>query len=215
MENGNECMSWTDGTIETAIHQYFSHPPKLDDTSITLEKSFTAYNLESFTGIAIHWTDNIADHLRLVEDDKKVVIFHHVTFLECQRTSLFPPGLVNETLRTISLLFPQCDDKNRKWFKKRHFSSEIDVRLLRCGYLNHRAREIDQFHFWKDRLIILKEKFDHAHPQTISQWWRDRRNRVQWYTFWLAVAILILTIFFGFVQSVEGALQVYKAFNPN
>jgi preprotein translocase subunit SecG len=32
------------------------------------------------------------------------------------------------------------------------------------------------------------------------------------YTFWVAVLVLVLTIFFGLVQSIEGALQVYASF---
>ena len=50
--------------------------------------------------------------------------------------------------------------------------------------------------------------------RTINQWWNDRRNGVQWYTFWVAVLVLILTIVFGMAQTVEGALQVYKAYHP-
>ena len=32
---------------------------------------------------------------------------------------------------------------------------------------------------------------------------------MQWYTFWVAILVFVMTVFFGFVQSVEGALQVY------
>jgi hypothetical protein len=37
-------------------------------------------------GLEIVWTDNLADHLRLTDDDTKVHIFHHASFLEIQRT---------------------------------------------------------------------------------------------------------------------------------
>ena len=33
------------------------------------------------------------------------------------------------------------------------------------------------------------------------------RKRVQWYTFWIAAVVLILTVFFGFIQSVSGVVQ--------
>lgn len=62
--------------------------------------------------------------------------------------------------------------------------------------------------------MILKQCYDNTKPKTMNQWWRDRRNGVQWYTFWAAIFILVLTIFFGLVQSIEGGLQVYKAFAP-
>jgi hypothetical protein len=39
---------------------------------------------------------------------------------------------------------------------------------------------------------------------------------VQWYNFWLAVALIVgMTFFFGVIQSVEGAMQVYKAYRPS
>jgi hypothetical protein len=59
---------------------------------------------------------------------------------------------------------------------------------------------------------MLKQVFDEAQPKTIRQWWYDSRNGVQWYTFWVAVLVLVLTVVFGLVQSVEGGLQVYVSF---
>jgi len=43
----------------------------------------------------------------------------------------------------------------------------------------------------------------------LSQWWYDRRNTVQFYTFWVAILVFVMTMLFGVVQGVEGALQVY------
>jgi hypothetical protein len=129
-------------------------------------------------------------------------------------SQLFPLGLIEETLRTIALLFPQDDGQTEKWFRKLQNSRDVDKLLLRCGSLRLDDRQIEKFHFWHDRLVILKQAFDESRPAKLSQWWIDRRNGVQWYTFWVAVVVLILTIFFGLVQSIEGALQVYKAFNP-
>jgi len=64
--------------------------------------------------------------------------------------------------------------------------------------------------FWRDWLVILKQTFDDATPKTLSQWWHDRR--MQWYTFWVAILVFLITTFLGVVQAVEGALQVYKSF---
>lgn len=127
-------------------------------------------------------------------------------------SSILPDGFVHETLRTIAVLFPQSDRNTREWVQKLAASLTVDPRLIRCGNLRADDRQIENFTFWRDRLVILKQVFDEARPSTLSQWWCDRRNGVQWYTFWVAVLVLILTIFFGLVQSIEGALQVYKAF---
>lgn len=84
-----------------------------------------------------------------------------------------------------------------------------------CRRLGADAREIENFRYWHDRLVVLKQVFDEMEPGSIAHLWNDRRRRVQWYTFWTAVLVVLLTLFFGFVQCVEGALQVYKAYYPS
>ena len=130
-------------------------------------------------------------------------------------SSIFPEGFIRETVRTFALLFPQSDAATRKWFQQISTSSKLDPRIVKCGHLRASDRQIENFTFWHDRLVILKQVFDQAHPGTLSQWWFDRRNGVQWYTFWVAILVMTLTNFFGLVQSIEGALQAYKAFHPS
>jgi len=91
----------------------------------------------------------------------------------------------------------------------------IDPRLIRCGQLRAPERQIENFNFWYDRIVVLKEAYDESSPASFSQWWNDHRNEERWYTFWVALVILGFTLFFGIVQSVEGALQVYKAYHPS
>jgi hypothetical protein len=89
------------------------------------------------------------------------------------------------------------------------------MQLIETGNLNAENRQIENFKYWHDRLVILKEVYDEARPNTLSQFWYDKRNGPQWYTFWVALWVLILTILalaLGLVQCVEGALQVYAAF---
>jgi hypothetical protein len=125
---------------------------------------------------------------------------------------LFPEGFIEETLQTLALLFPQSDKKTRKWLKKICPLYDIDPCLMRCGQLRADDRHIGDFKYWHDRLVILKQVFDEAQPSTLSRWWWDRRRGVQWYTFWVAVLVLVLTILFGLVQSIEGALQFIRHF---
>lgn len=124
-------------------------------------------------------------------------------------SSILPPDLVSETLSTLALLFPQSDKQTAKWFTKiKSKYPYLDGQMIKCGGLTSYQRKIENFPIWHDRLVILKEELDNTKPSTIAQFWYDRRNGVQWYTFWVAVLVLILTIFFGVVQSIEGALQV-------
>jgi len=115
------------------------------------------------------------------------------------------------------LLLPEHDREVQQWFEKEQMKQQKRQKLLdslarECGQLKVEERQIENFEYWHDRLVILKQVFDETEPSNIKQWWHDRRKRVQWYTFWVAAVVLGLTIFFGLVQSVEGALQVYLGF---
>jgi hypothetical protein len=122
--------------------------------------------------------------------------------------------MIDETLRTLALLFPQNDSDTKEWFRKLPSAPVLDTMLLKCGSLRLDDRQFDKFYFWHDRLVILKQAFDESRPAGLMQWWFDRRNGAQWYTFWVAIVVLVLTIFFGMVQTVLGVLQVYKAYHP-
>lgn len=120
--------------------------------------------------------------------------------------------MVQETLATLALLFPTDNALVKDWLQQINFEASIDPQMLECGYLKTDDRQIEKFRYWHDRIVVLKQVFDEATPQTMSQWWHDRRNGVQWYTFWVAIVVLALTLTFGLIQSIEGALQVYGTF---
>ncbi|KAI1772655.1 hypothetical protein F4818DRAFT_425050 [Hypoxylon cercidicola] len=218
-------IAWECGSLAAIVEKQFNQPQVLDTHHVRLPKSFNAWTINVIGGLQVQFTDNLADHLLLVDDDTKVLIFHHASFLECQQRSLFPEGLVDETLRTLALLFPQSEfsgsrlgrNEKKAWFRKLCSNSRpcmIDPRVTLCGSLRAEDRQIERFTFWRDRLIILKQAYDDATPRTISQWWHDRRNGERWYTFWVAMLVLFITTTLGVVQCVESGLQVYKAYYP-
>lgn len=125
---------------------------------------------------------------------------------------MLPPSLIQETLDTLALLFPSNDPRTQAWYNQISTQLAFDSQILNCGYLKTDDRQIEKFTHWHDQLVVLKQVFDEATPRTMSQWWHDRRNGVQWYTFWVAIVVLSLTLTFGLIQSIEGALQVYGTF---
>ncbi|PMD40618.1 hypothetical protein L207DRAFT_554320 [Hyaloscypha variabilis F] len=193
-------LSWTSASVQDFLKQHLEPRPVLGSASIKLQEIFNARNVQRIAGIKIQWTSDLGQHLRLIHDDERLAIFHHASFLRLHRQSkVFPKGFIDETLRTLALLFPQSDKES--------------VRL--CGSLGAHGRHIEIFTYWHDRLVVVKQAFDEVEPGTLAHLWNDRRRPVQWYTLWTAVLVVLLTIFFGFVQCIEGAFQVYKAYNPD
>lgn len=135
--------------------------------------------------------------------------------LQSEDCTIFPSALIDETIQTLALLLPENDTDIEKWFASQQSQLlkrgklPLDPSAREGGQLKVKERQIENFEYWHDRLVILKQVFDEAEPSNIRQWWCDRRRRVQWYTFWVAALVLGLTIFFGLIQSIEGALQVY------
>lgn len=83
--SGRRELVWNQGSLKEFVNGYFNLPVMLGH-DVKLERIFNARNLCRITGINIVWTDNLADHLRMIdEEDKKVAIFHHASFLKCQQ----------------------------------------------------------------------------------------------------------------------------------
>jgi hypothetical protein len=78
---GQTVVPWTDGTVQALLSSHFDGEPILD-TPVKLGKVFNARNIERIGGIRIVWTDNLADHLRMRDDDTGVCIFHYASFLK-------------------------------------------------------------------------------------------------------------------------------------
>ena len=182
--------------------------------------SLHAYNLERIGGFQIHWTDHLADHLYLNEDMGTISVYHHVQVLRGLQhhkapDHLLPDRLLQETLQTLALLIPRANRDCKKWFERVHRLDAAgidkaagDVELLRW------ARSPGKYKYWALRLSVIKDAYDTSEPKDLAQWWHDRRRKVQWYTFWVAILVLVLTIIFGLIQSVTGILQVYYSTHP-
>jgi hypothetical protein len=87
---------------------HFEAGPLNAQEDLMFEGEFTAYNLQRYAGVEIAWTDNLADHLRLSRNRKRLYISHHASFLQWQ-DGVLPSGLAAETLNTLALLFPSHD----------------------------------------------------------------------------------------------------------
>ncbi|EKJ68501.1 hypothetical protein FPSE_11509 [Fusarium pseudograminearum CS3096] len=84
--SGRSHLRWSHGSLESFVAAYFDPgAAHLAKENVKMEKIFTARNLCRIAGLDIVWTDNLVDHLRLTDDDRRVHIFHHASFLHVQQ----------------------------------------------------------------------------------------------------------------------------------
>jgi hypothetical protein len=104
------------------------------------------------------------------------------------RTTI-PRTVLSETIRSLNLLFPFWDERTHNLLEREgqtfHQVGPFD---------DHRALNLCEFDHWRDRLSELYEEIFQSPPVSWAQLWTDRRNPQQFWTFWIALVILALTV---------------------
>ena len=179
-------------------------PSILSHQGSRIDPSFTAKNLRKICRLKIKWTANLKDHLSYDVSSSTLRLFPHkvcvMSHLEsCQ---LLPADLLSETLRTLDLLFPYGEQDIDK------FVDETSESIYRTSsrYVS-RATNSGEFVYRRKQLEELHDIF-HQEPRNFHQMWHDRRNPLQWWTFWLAGVIAVLTIVFGAIAFYADFKQV-------
>lgn len=80
---GRHQLAWTNGSVQHCIAGHFGASPILGHQGVKLHRVFNALNLARIAGVDTIPTDNLADHLRLTDDDTNLHIFHHASVLKC------------------------------------------------------------------------------------------------------------------------------------
>jgi hypothetical protein len=102
---------------------------------------------------------------------------------------LIPLKVLTETKLSLDLLFPFWDNRTIALLEKEGQTFHENGPFESIKALNLLA-----FDHWRDRLLELHEEIFQAPPVSWAQLWRDRRSPQQFWTFWVALIILFLTI---------------------
>ena len=124
---------------------------------------------------------------------------------------IIPKEVLNEAVRTLNLLFPISDPATEKVLMKHYPRIRFHVDE---PYEGPRSLNVFDYDVWRDRLLELYEDVYQSPPASWAQLWKDDRNPQQFWTFWIALFILFLTIvstFASIAQTVYSALAYYSA----
>lgn len=220
-----QIADWGDATtLASIIGQSFpkcSYSPNIREARISAD--FRAVQIQNKCGIRIEWTSNLADHLLydpsppprawwqwwLAFSPSRGILYVYphraCLYNHWQHADVYPKELMMETLKTLELLFPFGNADSRAFLQAR-------AQPLFSTHLSSTPTSLDlgDFEYWRARLVNLCDAFN-APPFGFYQMWHDRRNPMQWWTFWLAAFILILSIFFGIISSYTAFVQTTLA----
>ena len=136
-----------------------------------------------------------------------------------------PLDLINETLRTILLLFPEDDPPSRALITKKVQSQAIDDELLS-------ASEILQEHFqnlydpgspedvrslynaypyWGRRLHRILKEVEDPSPTSWTERFSERKKHPR-HIYWAGVIALGAALFFGITATILSALQLWISY---
>ena len=118
-----------------------------------------------------------------------------------------PLKVLEETKLSLDLLFPFWDSRTVALLAK----EEQDFHEYGPFEVTRTLTLLD-FDHWRDRLLELHEEIFQSPPVSWAQLWRDRRSPQQFWTFWIAIMILGLTIL-STVATIIQAWASLKAMN--
>lgn len=118
---------------------------------------------------------------------------------------IFPDGCLNETMRTLDILFPFGDDHTMEYLKN---EAQDFYALTIPRHSRYLPADLNEFDYWRDRLAVLYNLLNQPPSTLVGMLYDYRRNPIQWWTFWLAVFLSILILVFGVAGLIIGSKQL-------
>lgn len=116
--------------------------------------------------------------------------------------------VIEEAIKSLNLLFPPYNKPTNRFLRK-HNERLYNFRLRSDEIAPNRVGSkvrLREFAFYHDRLIELAQEFTNP-PKDWNTIFRDYRNPIQYWTFWIGLVIFIATV----VSIALGGAQVYYA----
>ena len=118
--------------------------------------------------------------------------------------------LFEETLRTLDVLFPAWDPRTTDFVADFGDKDSMVSNSMLEDLYPQQQQSLTKFKFWRARLTELIVEHQ-SPPRDWRQIWKDRRNPMAFWTFWIGLMIFLLTFLFGVVASVLTGLTYAQA----
>ncbi|KAF4959251.1 hypothetical protein FSARC_10767 [Fusarium sarcochroum] len=173
----------------------------------SLTHPLTAANMAKLTNITIHWVTRLDKHLEFDADFRNLSVFPHNRWLFDALEIVRKWRKDNEA--------PQPDDNTQPQPPtqlQEKIESLYSFRVRNQGEIQDRAGSkvrLKEFFFYHDRLVELAQEFMNP-PKSWDTIFRDYRNPIQYWTFWIGLVIFIATL----ASVILAGVQVHYARQP-
>ncbi|KAK5636479.1 hypothetical protein RRF57_012191 [Xylaria bambusicola] len=190
------CVTWhLNDSLQSSILSHFQSTVIVNDTkSDIIPRGFTMAHLCKAYGFRVVWTDDLRDHLSVDWENQRIMVYEHLiylyNFLMHPAPIPIPIEIFEEAIDTINLLFPSDQKRTKRFLRSEH---RIFNRLGYCG--RERRMRLSDYRHWRERITVLKEVLEDppkGHHQLVLD--KERRNFLNWATFWIAFVVALLTI---------------------
>jgi hypothetical protein len=166
--------------------QNIGSPDQIDD-------KFTAAYLVNVCGMGIQWTQCLSGHLTPDPHRRAFTVYMHwihlVGRVSSQETCPIPKDVLDEIYDTLQLLFPRGHPATEQLLARYGTAP-----LFRYGsHPRDRQLKLSHYKYFREELEILVNEFNRP-PRTWKQLATDRRNLMNWASFWVTVMVAVLTL---------------------
>ena len=95
---------------------------------------------------------------------------------------------------------------------KRTLMSDIEYHIAELHHKLPPTQQFEKYGIFENRLRELKAYMDSQKPGGIRALWRDKRDTLQWYTFWAVIIVGSLGIFLSFLGLIVTTVQTIGTF---
>ncbi|KAL3295469.1 hypothetical protein RB213_011012 [Colletotrichum asianum] len=197
--------------LESAIYRAARLAFRISAISQNLTEETPPVNIEKYTNITIKETQYLRSHLKLIETFEYITlyVFRDTRWLlDAVEMANFPipREILQETIDTLNYLYPR-DGATKRLLRQQGIKLHVFQRSI-----PDRPRFRD-FKYYKPRMVDVAYEFLNP-PRRWGTVWKDSRNPVQFWTFWLGLLIFLFTLAFGIMATVLAGLQLHVALHP-